>query len=73
MTKEDKEILTWYFYGFNDSLKGSLNRKSDIEINNTAYKVGSMHARLGDDMPRIDYMTDDETLKIIKNEHRKNI
>jgi hypothetical protein len=73
MTKEDKEILTWYFYGFNDSLKGSKNRESDTEINNAAYKVGFMHARLGDDMPTIDYMTDEETLKIIKNEYGKNI
>lgn len=73
MTEEDKEILTWYFYGFNDELKSSTNRISNIEINNTAYKVGSMHASLGDDMPTIDYMTDYETLKIIKNEHRTNI
>jgi hypothetical protein len=73
MTQEDREILTWYFYGFNDELKSSTNRISNIEINNIAYKVGFMHARLGDDMPTIDYMTDEETLKIIKNEYGKNI
>ncbi len=73
MTQEDREILTWYFYGFNDELKSSTNRISNIEINNIAYKVGSIHASLGDDMPTIDYMTDEETLKIIKNEYGKNI
>jgi hypothetical protein len=32
-----------------------------------AYLVGRMHARLGDDIPSLDYMSDAETLNIIKN------
>lgn len=68
----DKEILKWYFSGFNDELKGSANKESDEDINNIAYRIGAMHARLGDDVPRIDYMTDGETLKIIKNEYERD-
>jgi hypothetical protein len=68
----DKEILLWYAYGFNDELSGRSRLESDYEIQNIAYRIGAAHAELGDNMPRIDYMTDDETLKIIKNEYGKN-
>jgi hypothetical protein len=70
----DKEILTWYFYGFNDELSGRSRVESDHEIQNIAYKIGAAHAELGDNVPKIDYMTDAETLEIIKRayERQKN-
>jgi hypothetical protein len=72
MNQEDREILTWYFYGFNDEL----NKKSRImdctSIKQKAYKIGARHAFIGDDMPSLDYMTDAETLKIIKDEYQKD-
>jgi hypothetical protein len=71
MTQEDREILTWYFYGFNDEL----NKKSRLmdcnSIQHKAYIIGARHAFIGDDMPSIDYMTDAETLNIIKDEYEK--
>jgi hypothetical protein len=70
----DKELLLWYAYGFNDELSGRSRVESDHEIQNIAYKIGAQHAELGDDDPRIDYMTDNETLEIIKKayERKKN-
>lgn len=65
----DKEILLWYAYGFNDELSGRSRVESDYEIQNVAYKIGAAHAELGDDVPRIDYMTDGETLEIIKKSY----
>jgi len=66
-----KELLLWYAYGFNDELSGRSRVESDHEIQNLAYKIGAEHAKLGDGDPRIDYMTDNETLQIIKDEYEK--
>ena len=71
MTEQDREILTWYFYGFHDEL----NRKSRVidctPIQNKAYLIGQRHAFIGDDMPQLDYISDAETLQIIKDEYEK--
>jgi hypothetical protein len=40
-------------------------------IQHKAYIIGARHAFIGDDMPSIDYMTDAETLNIIKDEYEK--
>jgi len=66
-TEEDKRLLHWYFYGFNDELSGKDRNMDATNAQTVAYLVGRMHARLGDDLPSLDYMSDAETLKIIKN------
>jgi hypothetical protein len=66
-TEEDKRLLHWYFYGFNDALSGKNRNMDATDAQIVAYKVGGMHARLGDDIPSLDYMSDAETLNIIKN------
>ena len=71
MTQQDKEILTWYFYGFNDELHGKSRLMDCTSIQQKAYSIGARHAFISDDMPSIDYMTDAETLKIIKDEYQK--
>lgn len=64
--EEDKVLLRWYFYGFNDSLSGKSRVMDATNAQMIAYKVGDMHARLGDDLPSLDYMSDAETLNIIR-------
>ena len=66
-TEEDKRLLHWYFYGFNDELSGKDRNMDATNAQTVAYLVGGMHARLGDDIPSLDYMSDAETLNIIKN------
>jgi hypothetical protein len=66
-TEEDKQLLHWYFYGFNDALSGKDRNMDATNAQVVAYLVGGMHARLGDDIPSLDYMSDAETLNIIKN------
>jgi hypothetical protein len=66
-TEEDKQLLHWYFYGFNDELGGKNRNMDATDAQIVAYKVGGMHARLGDDIPSLDYMSDAETLNIIRN------
>lgn len=73
MTQEDREILTWYFYGYNDELNNKSRLMDCDSIRYKAYIIGKRHAFIGDDMPSIDYMTDAETLKIIKDEYQQDI
>jgi hypothetical protein len=72
MTQEDREILIWYFYGFNDELNNKSRLMDCTSIQHKAYIIGKRHAFIGDDMPSIDYMTDAETLKIIKDEYQND-
>lgn len=62
----DKSLLEWYMKGFNDELNGSSSTVSDNEIENRAYGLGALDAIAGDDMPSLDYRSDEELLKIIK-------
>lgn len=70
----DKRLLLWYLGGFNDELDGSADKKSQTETFQTclsselkhAYSMGRTHAKLGDDNPNLDYMSDEEILKWIK-------
>lgn len=66
MSINDKELLTWYFKGFNDELKGRSRHLNCDDLEKKAYSIGAFHAKLGDNMPSIDYMTDKEVLDLIK-------
>ena len=67
----DESILEWYLRGFKDELRGTSTCESDNPIENRAYMIGAMDAIAGDDMPSIDYKSDEETLDFIKN-YNKN-
>ena len=67
----DESILEWYMKGFKDELRGTSTYESDNPIENRAYMIGAMDAIAGDDMPSIDYKSDEETLDFIKN-YNKN-
>ena len=63
---EDETLLKWYMKGFRDELKGS---SSIIDDDNPlylkAYKLGAGHAIVGDDVRSVDYLSNEEILKII--------
>ena len=67
MSINDKELLTWYFKGFNDELRGRSRDLNCADLEKKAYSIGAFHAKLGDDVPSIDYMRDSEVLELIKN------
>lgn len=61
----DKQLLEYYMEGFNDELRGKA--KGNIKhLLIDAYKLGSDHAILGDDISSIDNLTNEEILKMLK-------
>lgn len=64
----DEDILKWYMKGFHDELYGTTSAIDD-DILLSAYKLGSLHAIIGDDVRDVDYLTKDEILKMIKNKN----
>jgi hypothetical protein len=70
MNKEDKDLLELYMQGFNDELKvcSGKPRICDLgEIERNAYRLGRIHALVGDDVSSVDEMSDEDILKEIKN------
>lgn len=59
--------MEWYRKGFHDELYCTTSVESDYEIENKAYKLGAMDAVVGDDMPSLDYRSEEEILKEIKS------
>lgn len=65
----NKELLEMYMKGFSDELNGSLlENEIGGDLYLKAYKLGSQHAILGDDVRSFDYLTEEQILKLIKNE-----
>jgi hypothetical protein len=64
LSKEDKELLKWYKYGFSDELK-SVTRKVEVKYKE-AYNLGANHALIGDDVSSVDLLTEEEILEMIK-------
>ena len=67
----DKELLEIYLVGFHEELWGITAHPYDDELKQHAYSIGSSHAILGDDISSIDLLSNEEIIKIIRNE--KNI
>lgn len=73
-TKEENRILlNWYKYGFDDELNGTSSTlpNSELVIFNLiekAYNLGAAHAVIGDDVKSIDNLSDNEILERIKKE-----
>jgi hypothetical protein len=64
----DKELLKWYSKGFSDELNGSsavIPQNTYLELR--AYKIGTNHAIMGDEVRSFDCLTNEEILKIIKS------
>lgn len=60
----DKELLTWYYKGFADELQGKTSVVDEEAL--PAYRLGALHAELGDDSDIVDSLTEDQILEIIK-------
>lgn len=68
----DKELLEYYMQGFKDELYvkdclvfNGVNKADKLQ--KIAYELGRIHAIIGDDIRSIDYLTEEEILKRIKN------
>lgn len=62
----DQEILEWYMKGFNDELKGTTSTVPE-GIASKAYGLGANHAEIGDDVRSVDYLSNEEILKLIRS------
>ena len=56
--------------GFNDELYSTTSIVED-GAQLIAYKLGALHAIVGDDVRCVDYLTDDEILEMIKTNKMK--
>lgn len=65
----DSDILKYYMKGFNDELNGTLSIVDD-DIALHSYKLGALHAIIGDDVRYVDYLSAEQILDIIKNEKK---
>jgi hypothetical protein len=63
MNKKDKLLLQVYMEGFSDELD-NIDNYTAITI---AYKLGRLDAQVGDDVRSVDYQTDEEIIKRIKD------
>jgi hypothetical protein len=64
---KDKKILKCYMEGFNDELNQIHDEaKYKNEILKKSYILGGTHAVVGDDVRSVDYLTNEQILKIIK-------
>jgi len=61
MENIDKILLEIYMVGFLDEL----DSKSNLEYIIKSYKLGCLHAIIGDDVSSIDSLPDTEILKLI--------
>jgi hypothetical protein len=66
----DEELLGCYMHGFMDELDNNLNYDFDSPIKNRAYNIGKSHALIGDDVRSVDYLSNDEIIKQIRNYER---
>lgn len=67
VSQDNNLLLLVYRNGFNDELEGNAKKQFKDPILNRAYNVGCMDAIVGDDVRSVDYQSDEEILKTIKN------
>lgn len=66
MDNKDKELLDVYMWGFNDELEGKQKMWNPNPLLLKAYNLGRDHAIIGDDVRSVDYLSNEEILKLIK-------
>lgn len=65
----DKNILKIYMEGFNNELAGTFdNKRVNSNLDGKAYVMGSFDALHGDDIRSVDYQSNEEILKRIRND-----
>jgi hypothetical protein len=62
----DKEkVMSFYFMGFTDELEGRV-RKVPEGVANISYNLGRAHALQGNDAKSIDFLTEEDIVKMVK-------
>lgn len=69
ITPSDDELLKYYRMGWNQRADNKKRKKFNNELIQNAYDVGWLDFILGDDIRELDYQTDEERLKNIKNKN----
>lgn len=64
MEISNKELMELYIKGFTDELNNSFDTTIILKAN--AYKLGKLHAKLGDDTESIDALSETDIINIIK-------
>lgn len=64
---DNKKLLEVYNQGFHDELWGTSSISPTDELEVRAYNLGVAHAIIGDDVPSVDYLPNNEILRRIKN------
>lgn len=63
----DETLLEHYMWGFTDELDSKPSPVFDDTLLTNAYKLGRDHAIIGDDVRSVDYLSNQEILRMIKN------
>jgi len=66
MNEEDKKLLKAYMKGFNDYSVDIPKFKYFNQRMQKAYNLGVQHFIIGDDVRSVDYLSDEQILKLIK-------
>ena len=62
----DEDLLDYYMLGFRDELDNLGEKKHNNPLIIRAYKLGRLDAILGDDIRSVDYQSDKEIIKNIR-------
>lgn len=63
----DEKLLEHYMWGFTDELDSRPSPVFDDDMLTNAYKLGRDHAIIGDDVKSVDYLSNQQILRLIKN------
>ena len=63
----NNKLIEFYLKGFKDELNGSSSISPIEEIEIIANDLGVSHAILGDDVRSVDYLSNGQIIKLIKN------
>lgn len=73
ISQDSTLLLLVYRSGFNDELEGKTKKQFKKPILNRAYNLGCMDAIVGDDVRSVDYQSDEEILKTIRQQQVHDI
>ena len=63
----EEKLLEHYMWGFTDELDSKPSPVFDDPLLSNAYKLGRNHAIIGDDVRSVDYLSNQEILRMINN------
>lgn len=66
----DEKLIELYMLGFEHELEGEEDIKfylGDHPLKSPAYKLGKLHAAVGDDCRSVDYLSREEIIKMIRS------